>query len=390
MTKAISVADRLAGFVCEQRRAGLPQAVLHDAKRLLLNQLMTSAAAASQPAGAALLQAARVPDATTGPARVWWTHALVPPAQAAAVNARLCGMVAFGDTHLPSLGRFTVGIVPMLLAQADAGGHAGHAGHAGHEVLEALALGLAVDVACAGAAELAPLGLGAAVARCTLLGLDRTALAASLARLGDAALLDEASISGGLPGFGESWHLHDIALHCRPLPVQALAPVDAVLALRSQGLLREPRLMQLGLSPQAWQLLQTQPPSAGDDLCRGMAVAWLLGQFSLDEQEPACLDSVAVRSLASRIALLPSAELSGIEACSLILQFADGTSERADVDGFLGSAGHPLSDSQLSELFRNAADDLVLPRRAGEILHALWGLDRAADSRTLTALLRRP
>ena len=177
---AINAGERLADFVCEQRQAGVPAPVLHGAKRLLLNQLTASAAAALLPAGAALLAQANrqapasLPDVHEGLARLWWSGAQAPPAQAAAVNAQLLGLLDLGDTHLPSLGRFTAAIVPFLLAQADVGAHEGR------DVLEALALGLEVDIACAGMAVGASLGLGAAVARCTLLGLERTALASAL------------------------------------------------------------------------------------------------------------------------------------------------------------------------------------------------------------------
>jgi 2-methylcitrate dehydratase PrpD len=378
---ALRVADRLAGFVCEQRRTGLPEMVLHEAKRLLLNQLKASAEAAQQPAGVALL--AQRPVHGTASARVWWSNATASPAQAAALNGRLLGLLDFGDTHLPSLGQFTAAILPPLLAQADAGGHAGQ------DVLEALALGLEVDIACAGSAVPGPLGLGARAACCTLLGLDRPAVAAALAELSDATMLAHEPGAGWLHSLGEHWRLQEIALHCRPLPVQALAPVEAVLALRSQVRVQELRLMQLTLSPQAWRLLQTQAPSAADDLRRSMAAAWLLGQFTSEERDAACWDSPAIRALAARIELLLDTCGTGIEACSLSVYFEDGSNQHTRVDSFLGSVAQPLSDSQLSELFRSAADDLVLPRRSGEIIHALWGLDGAPDIRALLGLLRR-
>ncbi len=385
---ALRVADRLAGFVCEQRRTGLPEMVLHEAKRLLLNQLKASAEAAQQPAGVALLGQGLPLVQGRAVARVWWSSAIASPAQAAALNGRLLGLLDFGDTHLPSLGQFTAAILPPLLAQADAGGHAGQ------DVLEALALGLEVDIACAGIAAVpGPLGLGARAACCTLLGLDRPAVAAALAELSDASMLAHEPGAAWFHGLGEHWRLQEIALHCRPLPVQALAPVDAVLALRSQVQTlvqqRELRLMQLTLSPQAWRLLQTQAPSAADELRRSMAAAWLLGQFTCEERAAACWDSPAIRALAARIELRLDTRVTGIEACSLSVYFDDGATEHTRVDSFLGSAAQPLSDSQLSELFRSAADDLVLPRRSGEIIHALWGLDYAPDIRALLGLLRR-
>jgi len=380
---ATHAGHHLANFVCERRRAGVPTAVLHSAKRLLLNQLTASATAALLPAGAALLQqASRAPGGEVRGAvtRLWWSQAQVPVAQAVAVHAQLLGMLDLGDTHLHSLGRFAAAIVPPLLAQADIDAHEGC------DVLEALALGLEVEIACAGPAWCGPPGLGAAVARGILLGLEPAALMATLAGLGGAPAMADERCIGALQDLGGRWRLQDLALHCRPLPAQALAPVDAVLALRAQCQARRPRLMQLGVSAQAWLLLQA--PSVADDLRRCMAAAWLMGRFTTDEQEPACWDSPAARGLAAGIDLRPDPRVTGLEACSLTVHFEDGTSESTYLDAFLGSAAQPLSDSQLSELFRSAADDLVLPRRAGEILHALWGLDLAPDSRVLTGLLR--
>ncbi len=386
-----SAGDCLADFVCERRQAGVPAAVRHGAKRLLLNQLTASAAAALSPEGMVLLAQAHrqaelsPPGSNDALARMWWSGLQLPQAQAAAANAHLLHMLDLGDTHLPSLGRFTAAIVPTLLAQADAGTHSGL------ELLEALALGLEVDMACVGMAACRPLGLGAVVARCTLLGLNRAMLGAALN-----AHIAEVGIGAGdvgeylRPAAGRRWRLLDIALHCRPLPVQALAPVEAVLALRPQcpQLGGEPRRMELFLSPQAWRLLQTRAPDAADELRRSVAVAWLMGQFTTAEREPACTGSAAVSTLAARIELLPDGADSVIESCRLSAHFDGWPSLHTRVDAFLGSAGHPLTDSQLSELFRSTADDLVLPRRSGEILCALWGLDQAPDSRVLTALLR--
>jgi len=60
------------------------------------------------------------------------------------------------------------------------------------------------------------------------------------------------------------------------------------------------------------------------------------------------------------------------------------------VDALPGAPSEPLRDAQQAELFRQAADALVLPRRSGEILYAVWGLDSAPDVSALTGLLHRP
>jgi 2-methylcitrate dehydratase PrpD len=232
----------------------------------------------------------------------------------------------------------------------------------------------------------AALNLGTAAARCTLLGLDRRATTAALAEACAAWPSSPGAIYAAFDGLGLRWRFTEIALHCRPLPVAALAPVDAVLMLRASVCHQSLQGMQLRLLPRAWSLVQD-----GDALLReGMAAAWLLGQFTVDEQLPACRDHPSTQALSERIEPRADERIKGMEACALSAHFTNGSAACSEVDAFLGSPAQPLSDGQLSELFRSAADDPVLPRRSGDILHALWGLDRAADVGKLLGLLSRP
>jgi 2-methylcitrate dehydratase PrpD len=359
---------------------------LHDAKRLLLNQLKASAEAACQPAGRQLLAQAWPPHSIRGGAQIWWTGKAASAERAAAVNAQLLSLLNFGDTHLPSLGHFTAAILPSLMAQAEVGGNAGR------EMLEALTVGLEVAISCApvtqGCADplATSLGLGALAASCTLAGLDASKTSVALTALSPVWMSAQAAGTEAFERLGLQSRLTEIALHCRPVPAQALAPVDAVLVLRHQAHGPELAGLQVALSPQAWQLAQTGPT----DLRHYLAAAWLFGQLNVDEMQVADLGDPAVLALSERIKLEIDTKLPGIETCAVTAKFVDGSSERARVDGFLGSRHQPLSDAQLSELFRRAADDLVLPRRSGEIIQALWSLDAAPDVRAFTALLRRP
>jgi 2-methylcitrate dehydratase PrpD len=376
MTANPILAERLTDFVCAWRQADPGEALLHEAKRLLLNQLKASAEASQQPAGIRLLaQAARTAGSEGAGAHLWWSGLLLTPEQAALFNGQLLSLLDFGDTHLPTLGHFTGAILPGLLAQAEIGRRSGD------RLLTALVVGLEVAINCSMVPQDAsvPLKLGAAAARCTLQRLDRAATAAALGPLVAAASPDAPN------GLGQRWHVKDIALHCRPLPTLALAPVDAVLALRAQTGQRTLARLRLSLSPRAWSLVQ-----GNESLRDAMAAAWLLGQFTTEEALPACREHPATQALREQIELRPDERIAGIESCVLSAEFADGSRERCQIDAFLGAPAQPLSDSQLSELFRSAADDLVLPRRSGEILQALWGLDRAEDISPLLALLRRP
>lgn len=385
----VLVAERLANFVCAWRLADPGEGTLHAAKRLLLNQLKASAEASQQPSGLRLLlQAARSAgskDRRAG-AHLWWSGLRAVPEQAAAINGHLLSLLDLGDTHLPSLGHFSAGLLPSLLAQAETGHQDGT------RVLTAFAVGLEVGITAAQMMS-APqhvaeaIDLGAVAARCTLRGIDRATTAGALGELcARWPVTASAGADAVLDGLGQRWRLSEIAMHCRPLPVVALAPVDAVLALRPLAGRRTLLRLRLSLSPQAHALVLP-----GDETLRnGMAAAWSFGQFSTEESLAACRDHPSTLALRERIELHPDERLAGIEACVLSAEFTDGSRECTEVSAFLGSAGQPLSDSQLSELFRSAADDLVLPRRSGEILQALWGLDRAADVGSLLSLLCRP
>ncbi len=409
-----AVVERLASFVCARLQTELDDAVLHQAKRLLLNQLKASAEAALQPELQQWLQqasAAATAAQRTDSAHVWWTGARTTQAEATALNARSLRQLDFGDTHLPSLeagwtwgaegdrysGQYTAGIVPALLALAESGGHGGR------QLLEALVVGLEVGIACGMLGDgpsaqharhgARPLSIGAVAACCTLLKLDQAATTAALMKACIAVLAAPERADEVLAGLGQHWHLHDIALHCRPLPAWALAPVDAVLALRTQTSDRAVRSLELALSTPAWQLARSGQDNIDGlrpELRHCLAAAWKLGRFSAEELDPACLADPDILALRSRIALVADPGCADIAACSLTVRFDDGSAQQTRIDAFLGAPGQALSDSQLSELFRNAADDLVLPRRSGEILHGLWGLDRAADVRPWLSLLRRP
>lgn len=374
-----AVLGRLAVFVGAWQHADPHEALLHDAKRLLLNQLKASAEASQQPAGRQMLAQAAGAPRSSASARLWWSNVVTTPAQAAAVHTQLLCLLPFGDTHLPTLGNFTAALLPDVLAQAEAGHHDGM------RVLTALLVGLEVAIGVATLvnaprhAAAAP-RLGAAAARCVLRGLDGAAALDALQADWPDWLQADKAVPDGLEQFSG---VKGIALHCRPLPVAALAPVEAVLVLRAQAGHRTLQRLELALSPRAARLVLR------DEALRDcLAAAWLLGQFSTDEGQPACRQHPATVALRERIELQVDDGIAGLDACRMSAAFADGSCEHGRIDAFLGAPGQPLSDAQLSELFRSAASDVVLPRRAGEILQAVWGLERAADAGRLLGLLR--
>jgi len=394
----------LAGFARGRAEAGLTDAVLHAAKRVLLYRLASSADGLTQAEGRQALEqaCARAPRGAPDQARagIWWTRERTTVAAATAINHQTCQLHPHGATHMGSLYAPSRLLLPALLAHAEAGGCGGRA------LLQALATGIEVELAAAAAQAATPpsgaddarwrtaaTAIAAAAARCHLDALDAAATARALqAACGDdAALLER--IAAQLPGAGQAWRLQALALHCRPAPLIALAPIEAALALRAQAAGRAVARLELALSHQAWRALQARPPGAGGraaDLRHGLAASWHCARFTLDEWRPEVLADPAVGALRERIELVPDAAVGDVDGCVLTVHYADGSSQRERVEAALGCPREPLRDSQLAELFRAAADDLVLPRRAGEILYAVWGLEQAAEVGTLVSLLHRP
>lgn len=138
-----TVSGRLVSFARKVGAAGLPPDVRHEARRLFLNQLKASVAATDQEA-VRLLHDWALEEAQGGRgAHVHWFGTELPPALAAMVNGALYEVLDFHDTYIPCFMHAVSGVLPAVLAQAEAGGHSGA------ELVTALALGVEVELAVA-------------------------------------------------------------------------------------------------------------------------------------------------------------------------------------------------------------------------------------------------
>jgi 2-methylcitrate dehydratase PrpD len=175
-----SVSERLIDFALDWQARGVPEDVRHEAKRLLLNQLKASVGAA-QTDTVRILHESISPAAPGNSARVIWLGTATTPEDAALVNGALYEVLDFHDTYIPCYMHATSAVLPAVMAAAEAGGHSGKA------LVEALALGMEVELAIA--AILMPSayfrgyvpagltgGVGAAMACGLLEGLDRDQL----------------------------------------------------------------------------------------------------------------------------------------------------------------------------------------------------------------------
>lgn len=288
---AATVAGRLAAFLAEWRERGAPEEVRHEAKRLLLNQLKASVAATDHPAIVALRDWTLEAGATGRPAHVLWLGDTTTSEQAAALNSALFEVLDFNETHLGTYVHATSAVAPAVLAEAEV------LGSPGALVVDALALGLEVDIVVA--SMLMPGayvrgftpgvlvgGVGAAAAVSVLRGFDlettRNALAIAMVTAtgpmeaigssahpyaqgqaaragvvacqlaargietaptafeGEKGMLSSHSgespdrIDGILGRLGEVWEMRQTAYKRHPTETITQAPIDCTLAIRSR------------------------------------------------------------------------------------------------------------------------------------------------------------
>lgn len=181
----LTVAERLVAFAREHAGDGVPDDVRHEAKRLLLNQLKASVGATDHEVVRILYDWAGATGGE-GNAQVLWLGTRMEPARAAMVNGALFEVLDFHDTYIPCYMHATSAVLPAVLAAAQSGGNKGR------DVVDALALGIEVELACARALMptgyyrgFVPAGLAGGVgaaAGCSLLaGLDSERMRNALA-----------------------------------------------------------------------------------------------------------------------------------------------------------------------------------------------------------------
>jgi 2-methylcitrate dehydratase PrpD len=138
-----TVSERLVAFSREWVDKGVPEPVLHEAKRLLLNHLKASVGATDNPAIKIIHDWAVADGAGKSDAHILWLGTKTGAAQAAMVNGALFEVLDFHDTYVPTFLHAVSAILPAVLAEAEVGGQSGR------QVLTALALGIEIELAIA-------------------------------------------------------------------------------------------------------------------------------------------------------------------------------------------------------------------------------------------------
>jgi 2-methylcitrate dehydratase PrpD len=450
----VTVSERLAAFLQQGMAQGVPADVLHEAKRLLLNQFKAAVGATSHPAAQTLHAWALAEGAARPSAHALWWGTSLTAAQAAVVNGALFEVLDFHDTYIPTYMHAVSAVLPAVLASAESGGQDGR------RFLTALALGLEAELAVA--TLLMPTGyfrgyvpaglaggVGAAAACAVLAGLDATRMRNALgiamctafglyesvgsdtlayvtgatARSGLTAFelaqrgldaprtafegekgmfvthTDESKdkVDAVLATLGNSWRIFGQSYKTIPTETITHAPVELVLRILAHARGREVARMRFGVEPIVVKIADERRERFGNpkselearfDLRFCAAAAWVRGRFTRAEMQEAAFRDAQILGLRARIDLVADSARRTFEGAWLEVDFTDGTSERANVDAFLGTPGNRMSDAQLSDLFRSAASGLLPSPRIDALLDAAWNLERAPDVRALMSLAR--
>jgi 2-methylcitrate dehydratase PrpD len=125
------------------------------------------------------------------------------------------------------------------------------------------------------------------------------------------------------------------------------------------------------------------------DLRHCTAAAWVRGRFTLAEMKQAAFTDPAILDLRARTALIADPGQKTFDGAALTIDYTDGTSDEIFIPNFRGTPGNPMSDAELSDVFRLSAEGVLTAERTERVLDAAWALDIAPNIHTLISLAIR-
>jgi 2-methylcitrate dehydratase PrpD len=437
------VTQELARFVVETGWSDIAQPVRDAAKRALMNFFAVALAGCrAGPVETALASLAAF--SARGPATVIGRSERMDALSAAFLNAAGANVFDFDDTHVATAIHPTAPVAPALLALAEL------RPVTGAELLTAFVLGVEVECriggvifpghyakgwhitatcgvfgAAAGAGKLARLdgarmvfALGHAATQssglCECLGWAAKSIGVgNAARNGLwSALLAEQGFDGppepiaGVQGFlsamaeppswpalseglGETWAIARNSIKPYPCGFVIHPFLDCVLDWRRAHPAAAVERVVLRGNPLMADRTDRPDISTGREsqvsVQHAVAAALVTGQAGLAQFSDACARDGAVLAMRRRIAVVRDPAIA-ITAAEVELATADGAIHRLSTSAPRGSAANPLSDRDLEDKLRVAAEGWRPGFDPAPLIEAIWTLDRSADAARLLAL----
>jgi 2-methylcitrate dehydratase PrpD len=447
VTADIGASAVLADFAARLTFTDLPDDVVHQAKRALIDHIGVAVAAAGHPSVEAML---RVADRLTGPGPhtvLGRSETLTMP-YAALVNGFAAHLLDYDDTFNPGdttvHGSAPVWPVVFALAEtasrtgADAltafvsgfetecrlgraagdahyeiGWHVtGTVGHVGAAAAAGRMLNLAPAVLnqALGSAGTQAAGLKAVygtdgkplhAGKAAMDGLLSATMAAEgltssteimEGRRGFLAVMSPDPDPGKLiEGLGERWHLLANGYKAYPSGSLTHPAIDAVLSLRAQHDFTptDVKRVRAMVNSKAATVTGKVDPRTGLDakfsLVHGVAVALLAPRPRLDH----FTDEAAVdRDIAGMRELVDvvSDGATGKRSAAVTVELADGRTVTAHVEANRGTPDNPLSDDDLSAKFTDNAAPRLGSDPAARLLRECWAVDTAANFAHVVAM----
>jgi 2-methylcitrate dehydratase PrpD len=435
----------LARFVRETGWSDIPPPVRDEAKRALMNFFAVALAGCrAGPVEIALQSLAAF--SARGPATVIGRGERMDALSAAFLNAAGANVFDFDDTHVATAIHPTAPVAPALLALAEL------RPVTGADLLAALVLGVEVECriggvifpghyakgwhitatcgvfgAAAGAGKLAGLdgarmvfALGHAATQssglCEALGFAAKSIGVgNAARNGLwSALLAEKGFDGppepiaGVQGFlsamaeppswpalseglGETWAIARNSIKPYPCGFVIHPFLDCVLEWRRAHPAAAVERVVLRGNPLMGERTDRPDISTGREaqvsIQHAVAAALTFGKAGLAQFSDACARDGAVIEMRRRIAVVRDPAIA-ITTAEVELATADGAIHRLSTSAPRGSAANPLSDRDLEDKLRVAAEGWRPGHDATPLIEAIWTLDRSADAARLLALCR--
>lgn len=437
--------QRLAGFAAGLGAGDIPDAVLHEAKRSLVNIFATALAGSREPAVKIAL-ATMLPFSGAAGCSLVGRPERTDAALAAFVNAMGANIFDFDDTHEATIIHPAAIVFAALFARAEAAPCSGPA------LLRAFVIG--GEVECRMGNALTPWHyargwhvtstcgvFGAAAGVGALLGLDGRGMLHALGTasvqtaglvealgtmaksvsVGNAArggLLSallaargftgpESPLSGArgwlrvhsdtpdfsalTDGLGAEWEIAKNTYKPYPVGVVLNPVLDACLELREAEGLRLEDVASVELTGHPLLRQRTDRPGVRTgresqvSAQHAVAIVLMRGRAGLDEFGD---EAVAETLRAGRPEIaFRDQEGRDVASVDMVVRTRDGRELRRTVDAARGSRGRPLTDAELEEKLQTLAD------RAGfagarPLIEALWSLDRLDDAGEVMRLAR--